>query len=145
MSQKTFLPKAQTKAQKTWYIVDAEGKTLGHLATRVADLLRGKTKPVYTPHLDMGDYVVVLNAAKVRVTGKKEEDKEYIHHTGYWGHLKRKPLKDVRAKKPEMLITQAVGGMISRNRLKRGIMEKLFVYAGAEHRHGGQNPIKLEF
>jgi len=141
MTFKTYTPKKESKADKKWFLVDADGKTLGRLATKIATVLRGKNKPVFTPHLDMGDYVVVINADKIRLTGQKEAQKEYIHHTGYLGHLRRKPIKEVRAKNPTRIVEEAVGGMIPRNRLKKFIMEKLKVYAGEDHPHGGQ---KLE-
>ena len=138
---KTHTPKIQVKADKKWYLVDAEDKTLGRLATKIAVVLRGKNKPSFTPHLDMGDYVVVVNADKIRLTGQKEKQKEYIHHTGYLGHLRRKPIKDIRATNPTRILSSAVAGMIPRNRLKKIILNKLKVYAGTEHPHGGQ---KLE-
>ncbi len=141
MNQKTFTPKVQSKDEKKWYLVDAEGKTLGHLATQIAVILRGKNKPTFTPHLDMGDYVVIINAEKVKLTGQKEDQKEYIHHTGYLGHLRRKPLKEVRVLNPTKILNHAIAGMIPRNRLKKFILKKLKVYAGTEHPHVGQ---KLE-
>ncbi len=140
---KTFIPKVSTKMDRQWFLVDLKGQTLGRVATRIADALRGKNKPTFTPHMDQGDYVVVINAAQVHVTGNKEEDKEYIHHTGFWGHLRRSPLKTVRAKKPEQLIEDAVRGMMPRNLLRRAIMAKLFIYPGADHPHKGQNPKQL--
>jgi large subunit ribosomal protein L13 len=141
MNSKTYTPKAQTKAEKKWYIVDADGKTLGHLATQIAVILRGKNKTTFAPHVDMGDYVVVINAAKIKLTGNKEEQKEYIHHTGYLGHLKRKSIADVRKINPTRILEQAIAGMIPHNRLKNFILEKLKIYAGPEHPHAGQ---KLE-
>jgi len=141
MNSKTYTPKAQTKSEKKWYIVDAEGKTLGHLATQVAVVLRGKNKTTFAPHVDMGDYVVVINAAKIKLTGKKEEQKEYIHHTGYLGHLKRKSIADVRKTNPTKILQQAIAGMIPHNRLHDFILDKLKIYAGSEHPHAGQ---KLE-
>ena len=143
MTQKTFTPKAPTKADKKWYLIDATDKVVGRLATEIAVHLRGKNKPSFTPHLDMGDYVVVINADKVRLTGNKESQKEYIHHTGYLGHLRRKPFAKVKAENPTRILTEAVAGMVPRNKLKKFIMAKLHVYAGAEHPHGGQNPITL--
>lgn len=142
-SFKTFIPKPETKAQKKWYLVDADGKTLGHIATVIADTLRGKNKPTYSPHMDGGDYVVVINAEKVRLTGNKEEQKEYISHTGYLGHLKRQPLTRVRKEHPVRLISEAVFGMLPKNRLRQHIFKKLYIHAGAEHKHAGQNPIPL--
>ena len=141
MEFKTHTPKAQSKEEKKWYLVDAEGKTLGRLATKIAVILRGKNKPSFTPHLDMGDYVVVINADKIRLTGRKDEQKEYIHHTGYLGHLRRKTISEVRKINPARILTEAVAGMIPRNRLKKFILRKLKVYAGPEHPHAGQ---KLE-
>lgn len=140
MTFKTYTPKAPTKSEKKWYLVDADGKTLGRLATEIAVILRGKNKPTFTPHLDMGDYVVVINAEKIKLTGNKESQKEYIHHTGYLGHLRRNPIKRVRATNPTRIIREAVEGMIPRNRLKKFVVEKLKVYAGTDHPHGGQNP-----
>ena len=141
MNQKTFTPKVQSKDDKKWYLVDADGKTLGHIATEIAVILRGKNKPTFTPHLDMGDYVVIINAEKVQLTGNKEDQKEYIHHTGYIGHLRRKPIKKVRKENPTKILNHAIAGMIPRNRLKKFILKKLKVYAGTEHPHVGQ---KLE-
>ena len=143
MTQKTFTPKKQSKDDKKWYVVDATDKVLGRIATEIAVVLRGKNKPTFAPHMDMGDYVIVINCEKVRLTGNKEAQKEYIHHTGYIGHLRRKPYATVKEKNPKRIITEAVAGMIPRNRLKKHIIAKLHVYAGAEHPHGGQNPIPL--
>ncbi len=144
MTQKTFTPKVQSKADKKWYIVDANDKVLGRLATEIAVVLRGKNKPVFTPHMDMGDYVVVINADKIKLTGKKEAQKEYIHHTGYLGHLRRKPYEKVMAENPTRILKEAIAGMVPRNKLKKFVMAKLHVYAGEEHPHGGQNPITLK-
>ncbi len=141
--QKTTTPQAPKREERKWYVVDAEDKVLGRLATEIAVVLRGKNKPTFTPHLDMGDYVVVINADKVKLTGLKEEQKEYIHHTGYIGHLRRKPIATVREKNPTRILEEAVAGMIPRNRLKKFVLEKLKVYAGTEHPHGGQNPTPL--
>ena len=143
MTQKTFTPKKPAKADKKWYIVDATDKVLGRVATKIAVVLRGKNKPSFTPHMDMGDYVVVINCDKVCLTGGKESQKEYIHHTGYLGHLRRKPYAKVMEKNPKRILTEAVAGMIPRNRLKKFVMAKLHVYAGKEHPHSGQNPITL--
>lgn len=141
MKFKTHTPKIQTRDDKKWYLLDAEGQTLGRLATQVAVMLRGKNKPTFTPHLDMGDYVVIINAEKIKVSGNKEFQKEYIHHTGYLGHLRRKPIATVREKNPTRILNEAIAGMIPANRLKKFILRKLKVYAGSEHPHGGQ---KLE-
>lgn len=144
MTQKTFTPKLQSKSDKKWYIVDATDKVLGRLATEIAVVLRGKNKPTFAPHIDMGDYVVVINADKVRLTGKKESQKEYIHHTGYIGHLRREPYQKVLAENPTRILNEAVAGMVPRNKLKKFVMAKLHVYAGEEHPHGGQDPITLK-
>ena len=144
MTQKTFTPKKQSKDDKKWYVVDATDKVVGRIATEIAVVLRGKNKPSFAPHMDMGDYVVVINCEKVRLTGKKESQKEYIHHTGYIGHLRREPFATIKEKNPKRIITEAVAGMIPRNRLKKHVMAKLHVYAGSEHPHSGQNPITLK-
>jgi large subunit ribosomal protein L13 len=141
LSFKTHTPKADIKADKKWYLIDAEGKTLGKLATKAAVILRGKSKPIFTPHLDTGDYVVVVNAEKVYLSGNKEDQKEYIHHTGYLGHLRRRSIEHVRKTNPTRIVNEAVAGMIPRNRLKKFVLRKLKVYAGPDHPHGGQ---KLE-
>ena len=141
MSFKTHTPKVESKDTRKWYLVDADGKTLGRLATEIAVRLRGKNKPTFVPHIDMGDYVVVINAEKVRLTGNKEDQKEYIHHTGYLGHLRRKPIATVRKNNPTRILEEAVAGMVPRNRLKAHILSKLKGYAGSEQPHGGQ---KLE-
>ncbi len=140
---KTFTPKSPAKDDRKWYLVDATDKVLGRLATEIAVILRGKNKPTFAPHVDMGDYVVVINAEKIRLTGKKEEQKEYIHHTGYLGHLRRKPFKTVQEINPKRILDEAVSGMIPKNRLKKFILAKLNIYAGSEHPHSGQNPITL--
>ncbi len=142
---KTTTPKIQAKSDKKWYLVDATDKVLGRLATEIAVILRGKNKPNFTPHLDMGDYVVIINADKVKVTGNKEEDKEFIHHTGYWGHLRRYSMEHVRATDPTRILKDAISGMIPHNRLKKFVLQKLSIYAGAEHPHTGQNPITINF
>ena len=127
-----------------WYVVDATGKTLGRLATEVARRLRGKHKPMYTPHVDTGDYIVVINAAKIHVTGRKLTDKIYYRHTGYIGNLKSITLGKLLAKSPEKVIEKAVKGMLPRNPLGRKMFGKLRVYAGAEHAHTAQQPKVLE-
>ncbi|MCQ2548218.1 MAG: 50S ribosomal protein L13 [Clostridia bacterium] len=131
--------------ERKWYVVDAEGKTLGRLAAQVAMVLRGKNKPIYTPHVDCGDYVIIINADKVNVTGKKREDKIYKHHTGYPGGLKEVAFKDLQAAKPEEIIRHAVKGMLPKGRLGRQMFKKLKVYAGPEHAHAAQKPETLEF
>ena len=130
--------------QHDWYVVDAENKTLGRLATEVARRLRGKHKPEYTPHVDTGDYIVVVNADKVAVTGNKLADKMYYRHTGYIGNLKSINLQDLLDKHPERVIEIAVKGMLPKNTLGRAMYRKLKVYAGAEHPHSAQQPMALE-
>ncbi len=139
---KTFLPKIDVQ-RRTWRIVNAEGLVLGRVAEKIANVLRGRDKPSYTPHLDAGDFVIVINAEKVRVTGNKETAKEYQSYSGYRGGLKRIPLADVRAKHPERLIMKAVKGMLPKNRLAAKLLTKLKVYKGSEHPHGAQNPEPL--
>ncbi len=139
---KTFLPKIDVQ-RRTWRIVDANGLVLGRVAEKIANVLRGRDKPTYTPHLDAGDFVIVINAEKIRVTGNKETDKEYQSYSGYRGGLKRTPLADVRAKHPERLILKAVKGMLPKNRLAAKLLTKLKVYKGSEHPHSAQNPEPL--
>ena len=129
---------------RLWYVVDAEGQTLGRLATRIADVLRGKDKPQYTPHVDTGDFVVVVNAEKIAVTGKKLDDKIYYRHSGYPGGLRARPLRDELERRPTEVIRKAVKGMLPRNRLARQQLRKLKVYAGPEHPHEAQTPQPLE-
>lgn len=141
---KTLHPKlADVKATRQWYLIDAKDQVLGKVAARVADLLRGKTKPTWHPAVDSGDFVIIINASEVKVTGKKETDKLYYRHSGYPGGLKKESVREIRAKKPERLLEEAVYGMIPRNRLKKFILQKLHVYSGAEHPHNGQNPQAL--
>ena len=130
--------------EKKFYLIDAEGKILGRLATQIADILRGKNKPDFAPNVDKGDYVVVVNAAKVRVTGKKRENKIYRHYSGYPGGLKEENFATLLAKKPERIIISAVRGMLPKNKLARQIIKKLKVYPGKEHAHLAQKPEKLE-
>jgi large subunit ribosomal protein L13 len=130
--------------RREWYLVDAEGKTLGRLATEIARRLRGKHKPEYTPHVDTGDYIVVINAEKVRVTGRKTTDKMYYHHTGYIGNMKSISFEKLIAKAPERVIQTAVKGMLPKNPLGRAMFKKLKVYAGSEHQHAAQQPKPLE-
>ena len=130
--------------EREWYIVDAEGQTLGRLASRIAPIMRGKHKPTYTPHLDCGDYVVVVNAEKVRVTGRKLEQKAYYRHSGYPGGLKTITLRDQLDKHPERVLQAAVKGMLPKNRLGRRMFKKLKVYAGEAHPHQAQQPKVLE-
>lgn len=130
--------------QRDWVVVDAAGKTLGRLATQVADSLRGKRKPEYTPHCDVGDFVIVVNAEKISVTGNKREDKLYYRHSGYPGGLRSRTLGDMLERRPEEVIRIAVKGMMPRNRLARAQLRKLKVYAGPEHPHAAQKPAPLE-
>lgn len=144
MDRRTWSPKlADTLTGKRWYIVDAEGQTLGRLASVIAATLRGKTKPTFAPHMDMGDYVIVINAEKVAVTGKKEVQKEYFRHSGYPGGLSRRNLKEVRASHPERIIQGAVRGMLPKNVLGEQQLRKLKVYVGPEHPHAQQKPDSL--
>ncbi|HZX24031.1 MAG TPA: 50S ribosomal protein L13 [Woeseiaceae bacterium] len=140
---KTFSAKP-AEVRRDWFVVDATGKTLGRLATEVARRLRGKHKPEYTPHVDTGDYLIIINAEKVRVTGNKLKDKMYHHHTGYIGNLKSRSLEQMLDKAPERVIQSAVKGMLPRNRLGRQMLGKLKVYAGPEHQHTAQQPIELD-
>ena len=129
---------------RDWYLVDADGQTLGRLATRLADLLRGKGKPQYTPHVDTGDFVVVVNAEKVAVTGNKLDAKMYYRHSGYPGGLKARPLREQLARRPEEVLRKAVKGMLPRTRLGRQQLTKLKIYAGPDHPHEAQAPKQLE-
>lgn len=139
---KTHLPKVDLD-QRKWHVVNADGAVLGRLAAQVANILRGKNKPVYTPHLDAGDFVVVINAEKVRVTGKKETEKKFMTYSGWKGGEKYRSVEQIRARHPEKLITHAVRGMVPKNRLGRVLMTKLKVYKGGEHPHSAQQPAKL--
>jgi large subunit ribosomal protein L13 len=132
------------EVRREWYVVDAEGKTLGRLASEIARRLKGKHKPIFTPHVDTGDYIVVVNAEKVRVTGNKLKDKMYHHHTGYVGNLRSISLEKQLQKAPERVIQTAVKGMLPRNPLGRAMMKKLRVYAGPSHNHQAQQPKPLE-
>jgi large subunit ribosomal protein L13 len=140
---KTFSAKP-AEVRRDWFLVDATGKTLGRLSTEIARRLRGKHKPEYTPHVDTGDYIVVVNAEKVRVTGNKLKDKMYHHHTGYIGNLKSKSLEKVLDETPERVIERAVKGMLPRGPLGRQMYAKLKVFKGPEHDHTAQQPIPLE-
>jgi large subunit ribosomal protein L13 len=142
-SMKTFSAKPET-VKRDWYVIDADNKVLGRLATEIARRLRGKHKPEYTPHVDTGDYIVVINAKKVAVTGNKETDKMYHHHTGYPGGLKSISLDKQRSKAPERIIEAAVRGMLPKNSLGRAMLRKLKVYAGPEHNHAAQQPKQLD-
>ncbi len=139
----TFMEKPG-KAEVKWYVVDAEGMVLGRLASKVATILRGKHKPTYTPNVDMGDYVIVINTDKVILTGKKLEKKMYTYHTGYVGGLKQTPYKQMMANKSDIVVYEAVKGMIPHNTLGKSMMKKLRVYKGAEHDHAAQQPETLK-
>jgi len=140
---KTYLPKVNLD-QRKWHVIDAEGAVLGRLAAQVADILRGKNKPVYTPHLDAGDFVVVINAEKVVVTGKKETGKLFMTYSGWKGGEKFTSVAQIRARHPEKMITHAVRGMVPKNRLGRVLMTKLKVYKGNQHPHAAQQPAPLK-
>jgi large subunit ribosomal protein L13 len=140
---KTFLPKVDL-SQRKWHVVNADGAVLGRLAVQVANVLRGRHRPTYTSHLDAGDFVIVINADKVRVTGKKETDKRFMTYSGWKGGEKYRTVAELRAKHPERLITHAVKGMIPKNRLGRVLLTKLKVYRGSEHPHAAQQPTPLE-
>ena len=141
---KTFMASEATIDRK-WYVVDAAGMTLGRLASEVAKVLRGKNKPIFTPHMDTGDYVIIVNAEKIKVTGKKLDQKIYYHHSDYVGGMKQATLKEKLAKKPEQVIEMAVKGMLPKGPLGRQMYRKLFVYAGPEHKHAAQKPEVLTF
>jgi large subunit ribosomal protein L13 len=141
---KTYVATPQTR-QRDWYVVDAQGQTLGRLATRIADTLRGKRKPEYTPHIDTGDFVIVVNAEKIAVSGDKRETKRYYRHSGYPGGIRSRTLGEMLERRPEEVIRRAVKGMLPRNRLGRAQLRKLKVYAGPDHPHAAQQPKPLEF
>src|ERR1044071_42506 len=140
---KTYVANSENR-ERNWLVVDANGQTLGRLATQIADALRGKRKPEYTPHVDTGDFVVVINAEKISVTGNKRAEKRYYRHSGYPGGLKSRTLNDMLERRPEEVIRLAVRGMLPRNRLARKQLTKLKVYAGPEHPHAAQQPKPLE-
>ncbi|MCT4565484.1 MAG: 50S ribosomal protein L13 [Maledivibacter sp.] len=140
---KSFVAKPH-EVERKWYVVDAEGKTLGRLATQVATILRGKHKPTYTPHVDTGDFVIILNAEKVNLTGKKLDQKMYRWHTGYPGGLKERTYRDMINNKPEKVVMSAVKGMLPKNSLGRQMLKKLRVYRGSEHGHQAQKPEVLD-
>lgn len=140
---KTSIPKKEEIVKK-WYLVDAKGKILGRMATKIAQILSGKHKPIYTPHLDTGDFVVVINAKEVRVTGKKYTQKIYYHHSGYPGGLKKRTFEELMEKKPEEIIIRAVKGMLPKNKLGRKMLKKLKVYPDANHPHQSQNPEPID-
>mgnify|MGYP001029772700 FL=1 len=141
---KTFVASPDTINRK-WYVVDAEGKTLGRLASEIAKVLRGRHKPIFTPHMDTGDYVIVVNAEKIKVSGKKLDQKIYYKHSGYVGGMKETTLKDMLKKHPERVVEYAVKGMLPKGPLGRQMYTKLHVYAGAEHPHAAQKPETLTF
>jgi len=140
---KTYLPKVNLD-QRKWHVINADGVVLGRLAVQIADILRGKNKPVFTPHLDAGDFVVVINAEKVTVTGKKETNKQFMSYSGWKGGERFRTVAEIRAKHPEKLITHAVRGMVPKNRLGRVLMTKLKVYKGEQHPHSAQQPATLK-
>jgi large subunit ribosomal protein L13 len=142
-AMKTFVATPENR-QRDWYLIDADGRTLGRLATQIADALRGKRKPEYTPHCDVGDFVVVVNAEKIRVTGDKLSKKVYYRHSGYPGGLRSRTLGEMLERRPEEVIRKAVKGMLPRNRLARQQLRKLKVYAGPEHPHAAQQPKRVE-
>ena len=141
---RTFIPKKDDIEQK-WWLIDAEGRILGRMATEIADLIRGKKKPQFTSHLDTGDFVVVINAEKIKVTGRKLDQKKYYHHSLYPGGIKEITLKDLLAKKPEEVIKKAVWGMVPKGKLGRALYKKLKVYRGPSHPHEAQNPQEYKF
>ena len=140
---KSFMASPSTITRE-WYVVDATGHTLGRLASEVAKVLRGKNKPIFTPHMDCGDYVIIVNADKIKVTGKKMDQKIYYHHSDYVGGMKETTLKEKMAKKPEQVIELAVKGMLPKGPLGRQMYKKLYVYAGPDHKHAAQQPKELE-
>ena len=144
MSTGSFIAKPHEVEHK-WFVIDAEGRTLGRLASEAASILRGKKKPIYTPHVDTGDYVIVINAEKVEVTGKKRQEKIYKRHTGYPGGLREITFEKLQAKNPEEIIRHAVKGMMPNGRLGRQMFKKLKIYAGAEHPHAAQKPEVWDF
>ena len=143
MADKTFSP-TLADIQRQWFVVDAQGRTLGRLASEISRILRGKHKPTYAPHMDMGDHVIVINAEKIQVTGRKAEQKIYYRHTGYPGGIRETPYARMLAKHPERILKKAVWGMLPHNVLGRRIFKKLRVYAGPDHRHTAQKPQPLQ-
>jgi large subunit ribosomal protein L13 len=141
---KTFVPKKE-QIEKKWWLVDADNKVLGRLATEVAILLRGKRKPEFAPFLDTGDFVIVINAERIKLTGKKIEQKKYYSHSGYPGGIKEKTMKELLETKPEEIIKKAVWGMIPKNKLGREVYKKLKVYRGSHHPHSAQKPVEYQF
>jgi len=142
MNTTTF--KNPKEIERNWYILDAEGKTLGRFMTKVADVLRGKNKPTFSPNHDVGDFVIIINAEKIILTGKKWDQKKYYRHSKYPGGLKEEPASKLRVRKPEIIIQKAIQGMLPKNKLRDEFLKKLKVYAGSEHPHEAQKPINLE-
>lgn len=142
-TMKSFVAKP-LELERKWYVVNADGKTLGRMASEVASVLRGKHKPIYTPHVDCGDYVIIINAEKIVLTGKKLDQKKFRWHTGYIGHLRERSYRELMAKKPEFVVEQAIKGMLPKNTLGREMYKKLKVYSGSEHGHEAQKPEALE-
>src|SRR4051794_679600 len=140
---KTYVATPESR-ERNWLVVDATGKTLGRLATQIADILRGKRKPVYTPHVDVGDFVIVVNAERISVTGNKRAEKRYYRHSGYPGGLRSRTLEEMLARRPEEVLRKAVRGMLPRSRLGRAQLRKLKVYAGPDHPHAAQQPQPME-
>jgi large subunit ribosomal protein L13 len=141
--KKTTKSFKKTDVESKWYVVDLDGKVLGRVSAKIASILKGKTKPQYTPHNDVGDYIIAINASKIKLTGRKLEDKMYYRHTGYMGHLKSRTARDALEKKPEMIVKKAVWGMLPRGPLARKMFKKLKVYAGSAHPHEAQKPETL--
>ncbi len=141
---KSFMAKTN-EVERKWYVIDAENKVLGRMATEIANILSGKNKPIYTPHVDTGDFVVVINAEKVKLTGNKWNQKNHVYHTGYPGGLKEIPYSRLVKEKPEKIIELAVKGMLPKSSLGRGMIKKMKVYAGSEHKHQAQNPEEYKF
>lgn len=141
---KSHIPTAE-EIRRQWFVVDADGKTLGRLATRVARVLTGRNKPIYTPFLDTGDHVVIVNAAKIRLTGKKAKDKAYYRHSGYPGGLRKVAAGDLLAARPELVLKEAVYGMLPKTKLGRAMRKKLKVYRGPDHPHQAQQPVEMKF
>lgn len=139
----TYMQKKE-EVNRNWYVIDAEGKNLGRVAAKVATILRGKHKPTYTPHVDCGDFVIVVNAAKVNLTGNKLNKKIYYNHSGYTGGLRERTAREMKEKYPEEMMERAIKGMLPKGRLGRQMYRKLFVYAGAEHPHTAQQPVELK-
>lgn len=141
---KSFMAKTN-EVERKWYVIDAENRVLGRMATEIANILTGKNKPIYTPHVDTGDFVIIINAGKVKLTGNKINQKNYVYHTGYPGGLKEIPYSKLMVEKPEKIIELAVKGMLPKSSLGKGMIKKMKVYGGPDHNHQAQNPEKYEF